>query len=100
MTYIAEMVTLNIQTFNIDKHHTRQKKDIRYRNLVAQLHHKDKNTFNPVMISSDGLLQKQHYVHRLKYDVTIAPHSVVPVILYEFHNSKGHQCTIHTFETM
>ena len=53
-----------------------------------------------VMTSPDGLLQKQQYVHGLKYDVTVAPHSIVPIILYEFHNSKRHQGTIHTFQAI
>ena len=52
------------------------------------------------MISPDSLLQKQQYVHRLKYDVTIVPHSIVPVILHESHNSKGNQDTICTFEAI
>ena len=52
------------------------------------------------MISSDGLLQKQQYVDGPKYDVTIAPHSDTPVILQEFHKSKGHQGTIPTFEAI
>ena len=76
------------------------KQDIHCRNSAAQPHHKDKNTFNLVMIFPDGLLQKQQYAHGLKYDVIIAPHSMVPVILHEFHNSKGHQGTILTFEAI
>ena len=51
------------------------------------------------MISPDGLLQKQ-YVHELKYDVTIAPHSIIPIILHEFHNWKGHQGTVCTFKAI
>ena len=52
------------------------------------------------MISTDSLLQKQLYIHRLKHDVVIAPHSIIPIILHEFHNSKGHQGTIHTYEAI
>ena len=95
------MVTTSIQTLFIDKLCTEQNKDIHCRNLAAQSHCKNKNIFNPVMISLDGLLQKkQQYVYGLKYDITVAPCSVVPVNLHEFHNSKGHQGTIHTFEAI
>ena len=69
--------------------------DIHCRKLAAQLHYKNKNTFKPVMISPDGPLQKQQYVHGLKYDVTMATHSVVPIIPHEFHDSKQPQGTIH-----
>ena len=52
------------------------------------------------MISTDGLPQKQQYVHGWKYNVIATQSSIVPTILYEFHSSKGHQETIHTFETI
>ena len=65
MTCTSEMVSSNIQILCSDKLHTKQKKDIHCRKLAAQLHHKNKNTFKPVMISPDGLLQKQQYVHGL-----------------------------------
>ena len=51
-------------------------------------------------ISTDGILQKQQYICGLKIDITMAPYSIVPVILYEFHNCKGHQGTIHMFEAI
>ena len=38
--------------------------------------------------------------HGLKHDITIAPNSLEPTILHEFCDSKGHQGTIHTFETI
>ena len=100
MSFIAEMVTTDIQTWSVDKLCTKQKEDIHFRNLAAQSHHKNKNTFNRIMISPYGLLQNQQYVHGLKYDVTVVPHSVLPVILCQFHNSKGHQGTIHTFQAI
>ena len=37
-----------------------------------------KNSFNPVMFSPDGLLQKQQYVHGLKY-IIVAPYSIIPI---------------------
>ena len=52
------------------------------------------------MISTDGLLQKQQYIHGLKHDFVTAPHSIVQTILNDFHNLKGHQGTIHTFEAI
>ena len=48
------------------------------------------------MISADGLLQKQQYIHGMKHDVIIAC-SIIPIILHEFHNSKDHQGTIRRF---
>ena len=68
-----------------------------------QLHSHTKtrrNTIKPVMISSDGFLQKQQHVCGLKYDATVAPNSIVSIILHELYNSKGHQGIIHTFETI
>ena len=87
MKCIAEVVTKDIQTLGIDRLHTEQKKDISCWNSAAQ------NSFKPFMISPNGLLEKQQYIHELKYDVTIAPHSVIPVILHESHNSKGQKGT-------
>ena len=97
MTCIAGMVITDIQTLNIDRLHAKQKKDIHCGNLATESYINNKNSFNLVMISPDGLLQKQQYVHGIRYDDTIAQHSIVPVILHEFHNSKGYPETIHTF---
>ena len=77
-----------------------QKKDTSCRTLAAQSQYKNKNSFNSVMISPDGFLQKQQYIHGLKHDIVIALHSIVPTILHEFHNSKGHQETILTFKAI
>ena len=52
------------------------------------------------MISTDGLLQKQQYICGLKHDIVVAPCSIVPKILHEFHYSKGHKGTICTFEAI
>ena len=49
-------------------------------------------------MSASGILQKQQYIHGSQHYISIAPHSLVPTILYEFHDSKGHQETICTFE--
>ena len=59
-----------------------------------------KNTFNMVVISANGILQKQQYVHGLKYVVTIVPHSVVPIILHEFQNCRVIKGTFHTSEVI
>ena len=59
MTCITERVSSDIQTLSIDKLCAEQKKDINCMNVAAQSHHKNKNTLNPVMVLSDGLLQKQ-----------------------------------------
>ena len=49
-------------------------------------------------MSASGILQNQQYYHGLKQDVTIAPHSLVPTILHDFHDSKGYQGTIYAYE--
>ena len=59
--------------------------DITCKKLGLQCHCGNKNTFKTAAISADGILQKEQYFNGLKYDMTI-----VPVILHEFHNSKGH----------
>ena len=51
-------------------------------------------------IFANGILQKQQYTPGLKHDITIAPNSVVSIILHKFHTSRGHQGTIHTFEAI
>ena len=90
MTHIIEIVTTDLQTISINKLYTKQKRDIHFRKLAVQSDHKNKNTFKAVIISPDGLLQKQQYLHGLNYDVTIAPWSVAPIIPHEFYASKGH----------
>ena len=52
------------------------------------------------VISANGILQRQKYVHGLKHDVTIAPHSIEPITLHEFHNCKGHTGIICTFKAI
>ena len=71
---IAEVVTNNIQTVSVDRLWTEQRKDINCRNLAAHLYHKNKDSFNSLMISAEGILQKQQCIHRLKHDVIIVPH--------------------------
>ena len=51
-------------------------------------------------MSGNGILQKQQYIHGLKHDVPIAPHSLIPAMLHEFHDAKYHQKTIHMFEAI
>ena len=51
-------------------------------------------------MSANDTLQKQQYIHVLKHDIIIAQHSLVPTILHEFHDSKGHQGTICMFEAI
>ena len=68
--------------------------------LTSQLHHSNKSSLKSVIMSANGVLQKQQYIHGLKHDVTIVPHSLVPTFLHEFHDSKSHQGAIHTFEVI
>ena len=52
-------------------------------------------------MSANGILQKQQYTHGLKHNVNIAPHSLVPTILHEFHDSKNHEgaiCNLGVYE--
>ena len=49
-------------------------------------------------MSASGILQKHQYGHGLQHDITIAPCSLLPTIQHEFHDPKGHQGTIFTFE--
>ena len=54
-------------------------------------------------MSTNGSLQQQQYIHGLKHDITRAPCSLVPTILHEFHDAKGHQgpiCIILVPKTM
>ena len=74
---IEEVVANKVQTLSTDRLWAEQKKDTNCRNLVAQLQHKNRNSFNPVMISMDGLLQKQQYIHGLKHDAVVAPCLVI-----------------------
>ena len=68
--------------------------------ITLVTHCSSKNNSNTIVISANGLLQKQQYVHGLKHDVTIALCSIVPLILYEFSNFKGYQGTINMFEAI
>ena len=70
---------------------TEQKWEKMCRKPASQICHGNKSSFKSVIMSVSGILQKQQYVHGLQHDVTIAPHSLVPTILHEFHDSKGHQ---------
>ena len=51
------------------------------------------------MISANCLLQKQQYIHGLKHDI-IAPCSIIPIIIIEFHNSHSDYGTIPTFKAI
>ena len=97
---VTEVNTSKIHTLNSNVLHAEKKLDITCRNLALQSHHSNKNTFDMVVISAGSILQKQHYVHGLKHDITIAPGPIVPINLSEFHNCKGHQGIIHTFEAI
>ena len=98
--YIVEVVANKFQTLSTDRLYAEQKKETNCRNLAAQSPCKNRNSFNPVMISTDGPLQKQEYVLGLKHDIIMVPLSVVPTILHEFNSLNGYQGTIHTFEAV
>ena len=64
------------------------------------MHHDNKNSFKSVIMFASGILLKQQYVHHFQCDITIAPHLLIPTILHEFHDSKGHQGSIYIFEAI
>ena len=68
--------------------------------IVSQLCHGNDSYFKSFIMSVNGILQKQQYIHGLKHNVTIAPHSLVPTFLHEFQDYKGIQGTLQTFETI
>ena len=69
-------------------------------NLASQICHSNKNSLKSFTLSTDGVLQKHQHIHGLQHDITIVPCLLVPTILHEFLDSKGHKRTIHTFEAI
>ena len=61
---------------------TEQKWDIMCKKLASQLCCSNKSSFKLVIMSENSILQKQQYIHGLKHDITIAPHTPVPAILH------------------
>ena len=107
-TPVASNTQENVREIHATDKHTisttmlyiEQKWDIMCRKLVSQLCHSKKSSFKSVIIIASGILQKHQYLHGLKHDVTIAACSLVPTILHQFHDSKGHKGTIHKFEAI
>ena len=56
--------------------------------------------FKSVIRAASGILQKTTIHSWLQHEVNIVPHSLVPTILHEIHDSKGHQGTTHMFEAI
>ena len=97
---VIEICATDIHTISTSMIHTEQKWDIKCIKLVSQLCHNNKSSFKSVKISANHILQKQQYIHGLKHGVTIAPGSLIPSILHEFHDCKDHQGTICTFQAI
>ena len=95
---VMEICATNMHNVSTSMLHTEGKWDKTCRKLVSQIYYGNKSRFKSVIMSTSGILQKHQYVHSLQHDVTVAPHSLVPTFLHEFHDSKGHQGTSHTFE--
>ena len=70
--------------------HTEKMWDITCKTLVSELCHSSKISFKLVIMSANGILQKQQYINGLKHDITKTLFSVEPTILHVFHDSKGH----------
>ena len=98
--HVTEVCATDMHTISTTMLCTKQMQDITCKKLASQLHCSNKGSFKLVIMSANGILQKQQYFYGLKHDVTIAPHSLVPTILHEFHDSKGFQGTIYTFEVI
>ena len=71
--HITEVNTSKIHTLNSNVLHAEQKQDITCKKLASQSHCSNQNTFNTVLISADGIPQKQQHVHGLKHVITTAP---------------------------
>ena len=87
-------------TLSIATHCNEKKCDKICKQLASHLCHSKKNSFKSVTMSESAILQKHQYVHALQYDITIAPCSLVPTILHEFHDSKVYQWTFPTFDAI
>ena len=92
--------TNDMHTISTTMLQTEQKWNMPGKKLASKLCHSKKSSFKSVIMSTNGILQKQQYTHGLKHDITIAPYSLVPTILYELHDSKGHQGTMHPFQAL
>ena len=89
-----------MHTIAVDMLLNEQKQDKMCKKLASQIYCSNKNSSKSFTLSADGVLQKHQCINGLQYDMTIAPCSLIPTILHEFHDSKGHQGTIHTFEAI
>ena len=94
-----EICATDIHNISTSMLHTEHMWDKMCGKLSSHICLGNKSNFKPVIMSASGILQQQEYFHGLKHDVTIASHSLVPTILHEFHDSKGHEGNIHTFES-
>ena len=74
----------------IDTFYNEQEWDNTCKKLASQIYHGDKNSSKSFTLSADGVLQMHGYIHGLKHYITIAPHSLVPIILHVFYDSQGH----------
>ena len=97
---VTEICATNMHTLITSMLCSEQKQDKMCGKLALQIHHGNKSSFKSVTMSKSGILQKHQYDHGLEHDIIIAPCSLVPTILHEFHDSKGHQETIHTFQAI
>ena len=96
---VMELCATYSQKVDANVLHTEQIQATTCIKLASQLHHNSKGKQPSVVMSTKGLLQKHQYIHVLQHDITMASHSLMPIILKEFHDSKGHQGPIHIFET-
>ena len=99
--HVMEVCATNMYTLSTMMLCTEPTWNITCKKLASQLYHSKKvsNRNKSVIIPANGIL-KQQYVLGLKHDITIVPHSVIPTTLHEFHDSKGYQGTICTFEAI
>ena len=98
--HVMEMCATDMHTISTTMLCTEEKWDIMCKKLISQLHCSNKSSFKSVIMSANGILPKQQYVHGLKHDIAIALHSLVATILHDFHDCKSHQGTISMFKAI
>ena len=74
-----------------------QKQDMFCRKKVHELHTGLQNQF---YINSENILKRKIIVNNLDINVIVVPAPLVYILLYKFHNCKGHQGYARTFNML
>ena len=73
---VTEIWATDIHNLSMSILCTEKKWNKMCRKLASQIWCGNKSSFKSVIMSAIGILQKQ-YIHGLKHDITIAPHSLL-----------------------